>query len=244
MASELLVGAARGAVLGALPPAPFGAASAQLPPRASAFRAAGSPRSRPLRWHARSRRRAGFQRGASLRETQAQGGNRPCVSPTRHPVRPHRPSDQRARGARQRGALSPRLLNLHPRGARQPFGAVCLCAHHRHRGGASPGRMAPVLPGPVGSPRRQPPRPRQAYLRYAATEALRAARPRRSVSGWPFLASSAAERLVVGPNARTTWLTTPVVSRRAELRADRARMTGRLSLPMTGRSKFRSGAAS
>ena len=62
-----------GAVLGALPPAPFGATSAQLPPRC-ALRAAGSPRSRPLRLHPRSRRRAGFQRGASrCAETQGVG---------------------------------------------------------------------------------------------------------------------------------------------------------------------------
>src|SRR3546814_7370932 len=41
----------------------FGIASAQLPPRAGAFCAAGSPRSDPLRLHTRPRRRAGLQRG-------------------------------------------------------------------------------------------------------------------------------------------------------------------------------------
>ena len=78
------------------------------------------------------------------------------------------------------------------------------------------------------------------YLRYAATEALRAARLRRSVSGWLFLASSAAARLVAGPNARMTCTTTPIAPPRAGLRAGRARMTGRSSSPTTGRSKFRS----
>ena len=81
------------------------------------------------------------------------------------------------------------------------------------------------------------PRP---YLRYAATEALHAARSRRSVSGWPFLASSAAARLVAGPVARMTCTTTPTAPRRAGLRAGRARMKDQSSSPMNGRSKFRS----
>ena len=57
------------------------------------------------------------------------------------------------------------------------------------------------------------------YLRYAATEALHAARSRRSVSGWPFLASSAAARLVAGPKARMTCTTTPIAPRRASRRS-------------------------
>jgi predicted lysophospholipase L1 biosynthesis ABC-type transport system permease subunit len=40
------------------------------------------------------------------------------------------------------------------------------------------------------------------YLRCAATEALRVMRSRGSLPLWPFLASSAAAHLAVGPNAR------------------------------------------
>jgi len=57
------------------------------------------------------------------------------------------------------------------------------------------------------------------YLRYAAIEPLRAARARGSVSGWPFLASSAAARLVAGLNAQMTCTTTPTGSRRASRRS-------------------------
>lgn len=59
------------------------------------------------------------------------------------------------------------------------------------------------------------------YLRYAAIEPLRAARSRRSVSGWPFLASSAAARLDAGPNARMTCsdYTNRVAPRRASRRS-------------------------
>lgn len=78
------------------------------------------------------------------------------------------------------------------------------------------------------------------YLRYAATEALHAARLRRSVAGWPFLASSAAARLVAGPSARMTCSITPIALCHVGRRAVRAKMTGQSASPTTGRSRFRS----
>lgn len=68
-------------VLGALPLAHFGSffrpASST---RQAAFRAAGSPRSRPSVLHPRSRRRAGFQRGAPLRGNPDPRKDIPCIT--------------------------------------------------------------------------------------------------------------------------------------------------------------------
>ena len=78
-------------------PGALQAASAQLPSLRSVQPV---PREAAFRLHPRSRRRAGFQRGAPLR-----GNPNPRsedhAPPTRHPVRPQQPSDQRPGAARQ-----------------------------------------------------------------------------------------------------------------------------------------------
>ncbi len=55
------------------------------------------------------------------------------------------------------------------------------------------------------------------YLRYAATEPLCDVWTHGSLPKWRFLATSVAARLVAGPSARMTCMTTPTASRRAGL---------------------------